>query len=151
MPVRIDLTADRLAPVLPLPALRDVELRHADEPLMERAGAAAADIAAAMLARQRGPVAILAGPGNNGGDACVCARHLHARGFDVAIAWAADPSRLAPAAAAAYAEASAAGVRFVPAPPSRRPALVVDGLFGIGLSRPVTPPYDGWIEWANAQ
>ena len=30
-------------------------------------------------------------------------------------------------------------------------ALVIDGLFGIGLSRPVAAPYDGWIEWANAQ
>ena len=151
MSVRIDLTADRLAPVLPLPVLRDVERRHADEPLMDRAGAAAADIAAAMLARHRGPVAVLAGPGNNGGDACACARRLHASGFDVTVVWAADPARLAPAAAAAHAEASAAGVRFVPEPPSRRPALVVDGLFGIGLSRPVAEPYDGWIEWANAQ
>src|SRR6188472_973444 len=151
MPVRIDLTADRLAPVLPLPVLRDVERRHADQPLMDRAGAAAADIAAAMLARHRGPVAVLAGPGNNGGDACVCARRLHASGFDVIVAWVGDPSRLPPAAAAAYAEASAAGVRFVPEPPSGRPALVVDGLFGIGLSRPVAAPYDGWIEWANAQ
>jgi len=151
MPVRIDLTTDRLAPVLSLPLLRDVERHHADEPLMERAGAAAADIAAAMLARNRGPVAVLAGPGNNGGDACVCARHLHASGFDVAVVWSADPARLAPAAAAAYAEASAAGVRFMPAPPSRTPALIVDGLFGIGLSRPVKSPYDGWIEWANAQ
>ncbi|HKU87702.1 MAG TPA: NAD(P)H-hydrate dehydratase [Casimicrobiaceae bacterium] len=151
MPVRIDLTANRLAPVLPLPVLRDIERRHADEPLMDRAGSAAADIASAMLARHRGPVAVLAGPGNNGGDACVCARRLHASGFDVTVACAADPARLASAAAAAYAEASAAGVRFVPAPPSRRPALVVDGLFGIGLSRPVAAPYDQWIEWANAQ
>ena len=151
MPVRIDITADRLAPVLPLALLRDVERQHADEPLMERAGAAAADIAAAMLAHKRGPVVVLAGPGNNGGDAGVCARHLHARGFDVAVAWSADPARLAPEAAAAFAGASTAGVRFEPAPPSRRPALVVDGLFGIGLSRPVAAPYDGWIEWANAQ
>jgi len=58
MPVRIDLTTDRLAPVRSLPLLRDVERHHADEPLMERAGAAAADIAAAMLARNRGPVAV---------------------------------------------------------------------------------------------
>jgi hydroxyethylthiazole kinase-like uncharacterized protein yjeF len=151
MPVRIDLTADRLAPVLPLSVLRDIERRHADQPLMDRAGAAAASIAVGMLAHHRGPVAVLAGPGNNGGDGCACARRLHASGFDVTVAWAGDPSRLSPAAAAAYAEASAAGVRFVPEPPSRRPALVVDGLFGIGLSRPVAAPYDGWIEWANAQ
>ena len=151
MPVRIDLTADRLAPVLPIPLLRDVERCHANEPLMEHAGAAAAEIAAAMLARKRGPVVVLAGPGNNGGDALVCARQLHARGFDVVVAWRAEPSRLAAEAAAAYAGATAAGVHFEPAPPTRRPALVVDGLFGIGLSRPVGSPYDGWIEWANAQ
>jgi NAD(P)H-hydrate repair Nnr-like enzyme with NAD(P)H-hydrate epimerase domain len=30
------------------------------------------------------------------------------------------------------------------------PALIVDGLFGVGLSRPPGGPYAEWIDWANA-
>ena len=50
---------------------------EADPPqLMERAGLAAAELARDRLWPQRKPVLVLAGPGNNGGDAFVVARHL---------------------------------------------------------------------------
>ena len=82
MPVRLDLTASRLAPILTIDGLRKLEQQHANDGLMERAGAAAAEIASAMLAAHRGRVVVLAGPGNNGGEGFVCARHLRAKGFD---------------------------------------------------------------------
>jgi hydroxyethylthiazole kinase-like uncharacterized protein yjeF len=138
-----------LSPVLPIVALRELERRHAGEPLMERAGAAAASIAAAMLAARDGRVAVLAGPGNNGGDAYVCARLLHERHCDVDVV-AADPVRLPAEAAQALAKLAARGVRCLASPPPARPALVVDGLFGVGLARPLAEPYAGWVEWANA-
>src|ERR1019366_9400022 len=47
--------------------------------LMENAGRAVADAAGALLQGRR--VVVVAGPGNNGGDGCVAARHLAGRGY----------------------------------------------------------------------
>ena len=150
MSVRLDLTVNQLAPILTVDALRAVEKRHARESLMERAGAAATDIAAAMLAPKPGLVVVLAGPGNNGGDAFVCARVLRERGFAVDVVTAADPSRLPRDAAAAWAALQATNARIVASPVNDVPALIVDGLFGVGLSRPLEGPYAEWVNWANA-
>ena len=138
-----------LSPILTIPALRSIEERHAHEPLMERAGAAAADIAAAMLGSECGPVVVLAGPGNNGGDAYVVARRLRERGVDVHVV--ADEIAVLPAdAAVACRNLRATGAQLLATPPAGRPALIVDGLFGVGLSRPLTAPHANWVNWANA-
>ena len=136
--------------MLPVAALRALERRHAQLPLMERAGAAAAEIAAAMTGRSGGRVVVLAGPGNNGGDAYVCARRLLERKLDVAVVAAGAAAKLPQDAAAALARLAASGVRLAAAPAAESPALVIDGIFGVGLSRPPGDPYASWIEWANA-
>ena len=68
--------------------------------LMERAGAAVADAAAARL--PRGRILVLCGPGNNGGDGFVAARRLRAAGRDVLVHLLGDPApksaSIAPAA-----------------------------------------------------
>jgi ADP-dependent NAD(P)H-hydrate dehydratase / NAD(P)H-hydrate epimerase len=150
MPARHDFDAMPLLPVLPITALRELERRHAQEPLMQRAGAAAADIASAMLAGRTGRIVVLAGPGNNGGDAYVCARRLHERGYPVSIVATGEP--YAPGDAATMRAAlDGTEVLFLREPPADSPALIVDGLFGVGLSRPLAPPWSGWVEWANAR
>jgi hydroxyethylthiazole kinase-like uncharacterized protein yjeF len=148
MAIRHDLDATPLLPVLSIATLREIERRHAQEPLMERAGAAAADIAAAMLAGRPGRIVALAGPGNNGGDAFVCARRLRERGFDVVVVAHTDPA--GGDAANARSALIGAGVPMIAVPPSDRPALIVDGLFGVGLSRAPGAPWSAWIGWANA-
>src|SRR5262249_26782668 len=136
MAVRYDLAVNRLLPILTIADLRDVERRHAHEPLMERAGAAAADIAAAMLGARRDGIVVLAGPGNNGGDAFVCARLLRERGLQVDVV-AHDVSHLPPQAATAFARLQKDSLPVSSSPPARMPALIIDGLFGVGLNRPV--------------
>lgn len=96
-------------PILTAARMRAAEAGHDVDVLMERAGAALAD-AAWLFA---GPIEtlILCGPGNNGGDGRVAARHLEARGMAV---------RIATLDTLADAE---------PAP------MLIDCLFGTGLSR----------------
>jgi hydroxyethylthiazole kinase-like uncharacterized protein yjeF len=100
--------------------------------LMERAGAAVAR-EAARFAMGR-PVLVVAGPGNNGGDAWVAARLLRDSGHDVMVA--ALGGAKEGAAAAMRAKWSGAVVDLADAP--ARP-IVIDGLFGTGLTRPLSP------------
>jgi len=141
-----------LAPILRAAALRAVESRHAGTNLMERAGAAAAAVAQAMLAEARGgPVVVLAGPGNNGGDGFVVARELRRAFHDVDVVFRGDPAKLPADARAAHASFVAAGGTTIREPRVRAPSLVVDALFGIGLARPLTGEYAELVAWANAR
>jgi len=102
--------------------------------LMEAAGRAVARTVMAGFGRR--PVAVLCGPGNNGGDGFVAARHLHAAGWPVAAALLGSREGLK--GDAAWAAQSWKG----PVTPlslgllEERP-LVVDALFGAGLTRPI--------------
>src|ERR1041385_8566301 len=104
--------------------------------LMENAGRAVAD---AMIARATpgGTIAIIAGPGNNGGDGFVAGRLLAARAFAVRLAALGDRAKLKGDAADA---ARRFGGTVEPASPGMLDGadLVVDALFGAGLDRPVT-------------
>jgi hydroxyethylthiazole kinase-like uncharacterized protein yjeF len=96
-------------------------------PLMERAGAAAATLAARLASDRNKDVLVLAGPGNNGGDARIVAARLQEQFFRVTVA--ASPQEL----------------------PDKSWGLVVDGLFGIGLARDVEGPYARLVDYANQQ
>ena len=119
------------APILTSSAMRDAEAACAASgtslsELMDRAGAAVADIAWRMAAGA--PVLILCGPGNNGGDGYVAARLLRERGANVRVAALAPPTTdLAKAARAKWAGAvEPIDETLAPAP------VAVDALFGVG-------------------
>ena len=116
-------------------SLRQIEAHFHDLPLMERAGAAAAAHCRELLAGRPGPVLLLAGPGNNGGDAVVAARLLAAEGIELCVVFAGEPERLPADAAAAHARFAAAGGQCRTTIPEGAWALIVDGLLGIGLTR----------------
>jgi hydroxyethylthiazole kinase-like uncharacterized protein yjeF len=102
--------------------------------LMENAGRAVAD--AVERYRPDGPVVVVAGPGNNGGDGFVSARILAERGVSVTVALLGDRSALKGEAAAAAARWT--GPTEPAAPRSvQGVAIIVDALFGAGLTRPV--------------
>lgn len=116
--------ADAAAPGLGTPSMT----------LMENAGRAVADEIGKRFTPR--PTAVLCGPGNNGGDGYVAARILRQRGWPVWCEAIADPAGLKGDAAEAFrlwdgetralsAETTTAG-------------LVIDALFGAGLSRPLT-------------
>jgi hydroxyethylthiazole kinase-like uncharacterized protein yjeF len=136
-------------------SLRQIEQSCQLQPLMERAGSAAAELAQ-QLALHRAPtdgspVLILAGPGNNGGDAFVVGRLLRECFFDVHLLFPGDAAQLPAEAAAAYQRYRAAGGDIITAIPEHaRYVLIIDGLFGIGLSRPIDGAYAELIASANA-
>jgi hydroxyethylthiazole kinase-like uncharacterized protein yjeF len=105
--------------------IRRIERAAGDAPLMERAGAAAAELAAKMATGK--DVLVLAGPGNNGGDARIVAERLKERFFRVTVATQRDEI------------------------PDKPWSLVVYGLFGFGLAREVEGEYGALIEYVNRQ
>ncbi len=105
--------------------------------LMRRAGRAGADCARQMLAG--GYVLVLAGPGNNGGDALEVAANLAEAGIGVRVLHLAGGGAVSPETAQALARSGAGDVDFIDALPAERGwGLVIDGLFGIGLTRPLS-------------
>jgi len=119
-------------------------------PLMERAGLAAAKLAREVAGDSGKPVRVMAGPGNNGGDALVAARYLRQWWFQVDLVFAGDAGNLSSDAAAALDAWRGAGgtVSAEPAAPGEL-SLVIDGLFGIGLQREVAGRYARLVACMN--
>lgn len=141
------------APILLPEDIRRVEAaafaQDPPAPLMERAGLAAAELARERLDDgQR--VLVLAGPGNNGGDAFIVARHLAAWWHTVEVLFTGDAARLPADAAAALARWREAGGTLRTDWPGVRPDLIIDGLFGIGLARDLSGMHADLIARANA-
>ena len=130
--------------------------------LMQRAGQAAADCALSILGNEprQAQVLVLAGPGNNGGDALEVATHLAHADAAVSVLLYAQPERQSDEARTALrraqqspahlldAGASAAAVALVR---QQDWALIVDGLFGIGLSKPISGDLQALVEAVNAK
>lgn len=125
-------------PILTAEAIRAAEQSVIDagtsvETLMERAGAALAEAALRFAGPM--PALLLCGPGNNGGDGYVAARHLAERGTKVRLAALREPT----SAAAQWARSRFQGEVERLSEDTEPAALVIDALFGTGLARPLEP------------
>jgi len=134
--------------------IRDIEQLAGREPnppaLMELAGLAAAQIARELAPDDGSAILILAGPGNNGGDAFVAARHLLASWYKVEVVFLGDANALPADAKAAYRAWIDMGGNCLSALPQHGHwGLVIDGLFGIGLQRPLTGTYAELVAQVN--
>ena len=125
--------------------------------LMENAARAVAERVWALARALPGPppVAVVCGPGNNGGDGLAAARLLKNRGLAVTVIQLGTP------AGEAVAENAEAWRQFGETyDAAREPAaaealleqagVIVDAIFGTGLARPVEGPYRDWIDRINA-
>ncbi len=111
--------------------------------LMLRAGQAVADTAADLA--EEGPILVVAGCGNNGGDGFVAATELAARGYDVSVILMCERSSLKGDAALA-AKGWKGPVLPCDLSTLGSPALIIDALFGAGLNRPVMGDARAMIE-----
>ncbi len=119
-------------------------------PLMERAGAATAELARHVAGDRARRVLVLAGPGNNGGDAFIAARYLKQWWFDVRVVFMGDAAKLKDDAKAAFdAWATAGGAVSKTVPQGYDWQLAIDGLFGIGLRRELDDQYVGLVRAVN--
>jgi NAD(P)H-hydrate epimerase len=140
-------------------AIREIDRRAIDELgiagliLMENAGRSAAAVICSEFPGAKS-AAVFAGGGNNAGDGFVVARHLLSRGLSVVTYLASPPERLTGDALTNFLALRNSGgdVRlleggfgcYTPAD------VVVDALFGTGLTRPVEGFYREVIEFVNS-
>ena len=115
--------------------------------LMQRAGLASARLALA-IAPHAGTIWVACGPGNNGGDGFVAARLLKEHGFGVTVGLLGDQAALKGDAAAMAARWSG-GVARDDEMDLHDVDLIVDALFGAGLSRPLEGKAAKMIERLN--
>ncbi len=129
--------------------------------LMETAGRAVADLARDFLSDVEGDpirVAVVAGPGNNGADALVAARHLMQLGYEPDIYMAAKGSDLNDLCRAQLEimQGLGASVSFLREQSPeffrsglRAASLIIDGLLGTGTAGALRDPYRGWVNEIN--
>jgi NAD(P)H-hydrate epimerase len=129
--------------------------------LMENAGRGAAAWLRDRVEATTARVLIVCGPGNNGGDGGVVARHLDAWGFSVRVLWFAKPDHLRGDAAVQWNILDKSGIDQANWEGEGASALsdleswlaeadwVVDALLGTGLTRPVEGPLHAAITAMN--
>jgi hydroxyethylthiazole kinase-like uncharacterized protein yjeF len=115
--------------------------------LMLSAGQAVAEAAADLV--EEGQVLVVAGPGNNGGDGFVAAAELAAQGREVSVILMCERDGLQGDAASTARGWKHPVLPFTPQAIGK-PALIIDALFGAGLSRPIEGEARDMIEAINA-
>jgi NAD(P)H-hydrate epimerase len=160
--------ADRAAlPAIGAEAMRGADRRAqalgvSEERLMEHAGSAVAAAVRALAVDtdrwDKGPIVIMCGPGNNGGDGYVAARRLALNGGRVVVAVIAPEARPAGATSARNWDRIArdTGIAKVHAPVARdvavfgqgieKAAVIVDALLGTGVRGPLREPIRSAVE-----
>jgi NAD(P)H-hydrate epimerase len=118
--------------------------------LMENSALASAPLALRLMNdHATNTAAIICGGGNNGGDGLAIARHLHNAGKDVRIHLASDPGKYSGDALINWRIVQAMKLSTEPADPQviKRisNALVIDAIFGTGLTSPPREPYPSII------
>ena len=133
---------------------------HSYSRMMERAGKAVADVIAETFpAAEDTPLLVLVGPGNNGGDGLVCARHLHDAGYPVRLYIWKRQTHPQHDYQEHFGQLAARGVESLRADADgdftalaewlHRAGVVVDSLLGTGSNRPVEGDLAALLDQVN--
>lgn len=114
--------------------------------LMERAAIAAFEL---VWMRKPENVLIIAGIGNNGGDGLALARLLSERGIQTCVWCVGDKDRASEQWKQQYEILQNYPVNFCNEAPPKEYSIVVDALFGVGLSRDITGLYENAVNYMN--
>lgn len=122
--------------------------------LMRTAGLAAANLAKALAPINNQKILALAGPGDNGGDALEAAHLLAESGYAVNVILCAETDRYSPDAQHSLQRAKVNEITWISpeqlrASDDQQWSLVIDGLFGIGLARPITGEIESLVHSVN--
>lgn len=93
-----------------------------------------------------GKVLAVCGPGNNGGDGAAIARILKTKGVDAELFCLGNPEKYSEGMRAQKKIAENYGVREVKNPDFREYTVIIDAIFGIGVSRPLAGEYRRAVE-----
>lgn len=137
-------------PALNLAQLRQLEATGltAGLPLMQRAGKAAAQFVTQQTPTDA-KILALVGPGNNGGDALVAARLLNQAGYNVNVVMPLQAKEQPKDAKQALDDWCLTDPAVASELAQQAYDLVIDGLFGIGLTRELGQPWQGIIDCVN--
>jgi ADP-dependent NAD(P)H-hydrate dehydratase / NAD(P)H-hydrate epimerase len=147
------LIANAISPVFSSAQVRAIEDHHRGVDMMRRAGRAAFEFIRERT-RIDAKIVLLVGPGNNGGDALACAAELAAVGYTPKIVMRGDPKKFGEDASAAYRRVQELNIGFLNNDPNElgdQCDFVVDGLFGIGLHRPIELGDSEWCQWTESK
>ena len=139
------------------------DYRTPAEELMDHAGLGVANMVehfADIVAYTAPRIHLIAGRGNNGGDAFAAARYLHEYGYDVLVWMAGTANELKGESLQHLSRLRAAGVEVEELPTKQhweeamrdgpQGDIIVDGVLGVGLSGPARGPAVGAIQYINA-
>jgi NAD(P)H-hydrate epimerase len=136
-----------------LPVLSSSQVKEVDALTQERFGISVEwlmEAAGWQLARFCGqPTVVVCGVGNNAGDGLAAARHLHRWGYLVRVCCF-DAGRLKGPAARELDALTRLGIKVSDELSLANAELVVDAIFGTGISRPPEGRFSEWIETINA-
>ncbi len=123
--------------------------------LMERAATAIADAVIRLHPDASAPVAVFAGCGNNGGDALAVARMLFERGYSVEV-WSVNPNdSMSPDCSENFQRLCGTGAKIHCVTGEfnesllSKDTLIIDGLFGSGLNRPLSDVFSRIVRYIN--
>ena len=135
------------------------------ETLMDSAGLSVAEAVqhlAFVSGQDDPPVRLIAGRGNNGGDAFAAARHLKERGFDVEVWLAGEADAVSGDAFKHLSRLKPADILLIELPTKKDwedaladydgggGSIIIDGILGIGIAGPARGPAAGAISYVNA-
>jgi len=121
--------------------------------LMKNAGRCISDFAISFLKRVQNPeILVICGKGNNGGDGFAAASILKDNNYNVSIHILIPEEKISGEGLKYFLECKEKGVLIffcLEMQNRRSPDLIIDGLFGTGLSRPISSEISKYIRWVN--